>query len=198
VLALAAVTFDGLSETAPWAALMTELFKALLPIVGALNTVLVVRALGLVGLWLAFLAAFSAAAWLTRRLHDAGRQPPPLGSIVGAYAATLLPIAGGYLIAHYLTLIVQGVVWIPTLIADPLSTVAPLLDWIPISGVWYLSVGAIVLGHIAAVVLAHRLALRDSASRPVVAGLPLVVLMVGYTVLSLWIIAQPITIEARS
>jgi hypothetical protein len=27
------------------------------------------------------------------------------------------------------------------------------------------------------------------------AGLPLVVLMVGYTVLSLWIIAQPIVIE---
>ena len=27
------------------------------------------------------------------------------------------------------------------------------------------------------------------------AGLPLVALMVGYTVLSLWIIAQPITLE---
>ena len=114
---------------------------------------------------------------------------------MGAYAATLLPIAGGYLIAHYLTLVIQGVAWIPTLIADPLSTVAPLLDWMPISAVWYLSVGAIVIGHIAAVVLAHRRALRDSATRPILAGLPLVILMVGYTVLSLWIIAQPITVE---
>lgn len=195
VLALAAVTFDGLSETAPWASVMTKLFTTLLPVIGPLNTVLVVQVIGLVSLWLAFLAAFSAAAWLTRRLHDAGRQPAPLGTIVGAYAATLLPIAGGYLIAHYLTLVVQGAVWIPTLIADPLSTVAPPLDWMPIAGVWYLSVGAIVLGHVAAVVLAHRRALRDSATRPVLAGLPLVILMVGYTVLSLWIIAQPITIE---
>jgi hypothetical protein len=195
VLALAAVTFDGLSETAPWASVMTKLFTTLLPVIGPLNTVLVVQVVGLIGLWLAFLAAFSAAAWLTRRLHDAGRQPPPLGTIVGAYAATLLPIAGGYLIAHYLTLVVQGAVWIPTLIADPTSTVAPPLDWMPISAVWYLSVGAIVIGHIAAVVLAHRRALRDSATRPIVAGLPLVVLMVGYTVLSLWIIAQPITVE---
>jgi hypothetical protein len=197
VLALAAVTFDGLSETAPWISVMTKLFTTLLPVIGPLNTVRVVQVVGLIGLWLAFLAAFSAAAWLTRRLHDAGHQPPPLGSIVGAYAATLLPIAGGYLIAHYLTLVVQGAAWIPTLIADPTSTVAPLLDWMPISAVWYLSVGAIVIGHIAAVVLAHRRALRDSATRPIVAGLPLVVLMVGYTVLSLWIIAQPITIEPR-
>ncbi len=195
VLALAAVTFDGLSETAPWGFVMTELFKALLPVIGPLNTVLVVQVIGLLAIWLGFLLAFSLASWLTRRLHDPGREPPPLGSIVGAYAATLLPIAGGYLIAHYLTLVIQGVAWIPTLIADPLSTVAPLLDWIPISAVWYLSVGAIVVGHIAAVVLAHRRALRDAATRPIVAGLPLVVLMVGYTVLSLWIIAQPITIE---
>jgi hypothetical protein len=115
--------------------------------------------------------------------------------VAGAYAITLLPIAGGYLIAHYLTLVIQGAIWIPTLLADPLSTVAPLLDWIPISAVWYLSVGAIVIGHIAAVVLAHRRALSESARRPILAGLPLVILMVGYTVLSLWIIAQPITLE---
>jgi hypothetical protein len=56
-------------------------------------------------------------------------------------------------------------------------------------------VGAIVLGHVVAVVLAHRHALREAASRPVLAGLPLVLLMVGYTVLSLWIIAAPITLE---
>ena len=195
VLALAAVTFDCLSETAAWASLMTKLFTVLLPVFGPLNTVVVVRVVGLLGLWLAFLAAFTVAAWLTRRLHDPGRPPTNLGAVVGAYSATLLPIAGGYLIAHYLTLVVQGAVWIPTLIADPLSTVAPLLDWMPISAVWYLSVGAIVLGHVAAVVLAHRRALRDSATRPIVAGLPLVILMVGYTVLSLWIIAQPITVE---
>ena len=60
------------------------------------------------------------------------------------------------------------------------------------------SVGAIVVGHVAAVVLAHRQALRDSATRPVLAGLPLVLLMIGYTVLSLWIIAQPITLEPRT
>jgi hypothetical protein len=115
--------------------------------------------------------------------------------MASSYASTLLPIAAGYLIAHYLTELIQVAVWLPTLLTDPVANVAPLLDWIPVSAVWYLSVGAIVVGHVVAVVLAHRIALRDSPLRPVLAGLPLVVLMVGYTVLSLWIIAAPITIE---
>jgi hypothetical protein len=114
---------------------------------------------------------------------------------VGRYAATLLPIAAGYLIAHYLTLVIQGVAWVPALIADPLMSLAPELDWIPVSLVWYVSVAAIVGGHIAGIVLAHRLALHDSAARATLAGLPVVALMIGYTVLSLWIIAQPIVIE---
>ncbi len=96
--------------------------------------------------------------------------------------------------AHYLTLVLQGVVWLPQLVLDP-TAIAPTLDVIPTAAIWYLSVGAIVGGHIAAVVLAHRLALRDQAWRPIVAGLPLVIVMIGYTVLSLWIIAQPIVIE---
>ena len=130
-----------------------------------------------------------------REIADPGQATAPLGATIGAYAATLLPIATGYLIAHYLTLLIQGLLWVPGLLANPLSTVAPMLDWMPISAVWYLSVGAIVLGHVVAVVLAHRHALREAASRPVLAGLPLVLLMVGYTVLSLWIIAAPITLE---
>ncbi|MEX1072625.1 MAG: hypothetical protein WED86_02905 [Chloroflexota bacterium] len=198
VLALSAVSFDGLQETIVWGTVMNPLFNVLLPVVGGLNTVLVVQTLGLLGVWLAFMLAFAAAAALTRLMHDPGRALEPLGAVAGAYAATLLPIAGGYLIAHYLTLVIQAGVWIPTLLADPLSTVAPQLDWIPISAVWYLSVGAIVIGHIAAVVLAHRRALSDSTTRPILAGLPLVVLMVGYTVISLWIIAQPITLEPGS
>jgi len=157
--------------------------------------VLVVQTILLLGLWSAFFGVFVLASWLTLSMHDPDSAPLRLGSVVGAYATTLLPIAGGYLIAHYLTLVVQGVAWVPILVADPLSTVAPPLDWVPISLVWYLSVGAIVVGHVAAVVLAHRRALRDSARRPILAGLPLVIVMIGYTVLSLWIIAQPITLE---
>lgn len=195
VLALAGVTYDGLSETAFWGALLNPIFAALFEVIGAMNTVYLVQTGGLLVVWLAFLAFFAVAVWLTRALHDPGRPVADVGTTAGVYAATLLPIAAGYLIAHYLTLVIQGLLWLPELAVNPISTVAPLLDWMPVSAIWYLSVGAIVLGHIVAVVLAHRHALREAALRPVLAGLPLVVLMVAYTILSLWIIAAPITLE---
>jgi hypothetical protein len=195
VLALAGVTYDGLQETSFWGSLMEPFFQFAFDRFGALNAVVAIQTLGLAGVWVVFYAAFAVAAWLTRALHDPGREVAPLGATAGAYAATLLPIAGGYLLAHYLTVVIQGGLWLPELLADPLVTVGPNLDWIPTSAIWYLSVGSIVVGHIVAVVLAHRIALRDAPSRPVLAGLPLVVLMIGYTVLSLWIIAAPITVE---
>jgi hypothetical protein len=137
------------------------------------------------------MVVFTVGAAITRRLSEGA--PLRLGSLVGAYAATLLPIAGGYIIAHYLTLVIQGIVWVPDLANNPFAP-APALE-IPTALVWYLSVAAIVLGHIAAILLAHRIALRDAPREPVRAGVPLAVLMVGYTVLSLWIIAQPIVEE---
>lgn len=195
LLALGTVTYDGISETAFWARLMNPLFNWLWDSIGPYPSVLVYQTVGLAGVWLAFLAAFGAAVWIMRRIHDPGSRPLAQDAAMGAYAVTLLPIAGGYLVAHYFTLTIQGALWLPELLVDPLATAAPNLDAIPVSAIWYASVGAIVVGHIVAVVLAHRLALRDVRLRPVVAGLPLVVLMVGYTVLSLWIIASPITVE---
>ena len=195
VLALATVTYDGISETVFWGRLTDPLFAALWDLLGPYRSVLAGQTIGLLGVWLVFLAAFAAAVWLMRRMHDPGEQPMSMTLAMGSYGATLLPIAAGYFIAHYLTVVIQGSIWVPALLADPLSTLPPRLDWFPVSAIWYLSVGAIVLGHIVAVVLAHRLALRDARLRPVLAGLPLVLLMVGYTVLSLWIIAAPITVE---
>jgi hypothetical protein len=195
VLALAGVSYDGLRETAFGAALLS----ALLPPIEALfgltaATFLLADTLALLAVALAFLAAFTAIVLAAHALGDPDRRRPGARA-AGVYAATLLPIAGGYVIAHYLTLVIQGAVWLPSLLVDPLMSLAPALDWIPTSLVWYLSVASIVGGHVAGIVLAHRLAVRDAPSRPVVAGLPMVALMIAYTVLSLWIIAQPIVIE---
>jgi hypothetical protein len=64
--------------------------------------------------------------------------------------------------------------------------------------VWYTAVGAIVLGHVLAVYVAHVVALREFPTRRAAlrSQLPMLVLMLGYTVASLWIIAQPI-VETR-
>jgi hypothetical protein len=196
ILALAGVTFDGLQETGLGARLLSFLFTPLSIVFGSLAASYLSPSILLMGLFVFFVGAFALAVFLTQRIGSdaAAGTSRSLGHVAGTYAPTLLPIAAGYLIAHYLTLVIQGIIWLPLLIIDP-TALAPVLDWIPTAFIWYLSVAAIVGGHIAAVVLAHRLALRDHAKRPILAGLPLVVLMIGYTVLSLWIIAQPIVVE---
>jgi hypothetical protein len=165
----------------------------LTPLVDALGVaagVLVAETLTFALVIAAFMAAFGLIVAVARRLAARGVVVSP-----AAYAATLLPIAAGYLVAHYLTLVIRGVVWLPSLIRDPLMSLAPDLGWIPAGAIWYLSVAAIVGGHIAGILLAHRLAVRDAPGQATVAGLPMVALMIGYTVLSLWIIAQPIVID---
>ncbi len=54
-------------------------------------------------------------------------------------------------------------------------------------------VGAIVAGHVIAVWLAHRVALRECGApgRAVLASVPLTALMVVYTAISLSVIAEP-------
>ncbi len=195
VTALAGVTYDGLRETVAGTMLFNAFYPSVSAVLGPASsaTFLVVEKLQFAAVLVTFAVAFVAAAAITRALG--GSTTVPLGSLAGRYAATLLPIAGGYLIAHYLTLVIQGVIWLPSLVADPLLGVAPQVDGIPVAAVWYVSVAAIVGGHIAGIVLAHRHALADAPRRATIAGLPMVALMVAYTVLSLWIIAAPIVVD---
>jgi len=60
--------------------------------------------------------------------------------------------------------------------------------------VWYISIGAIVIGHVIAVYLAHCVALQAYSDRRAAlrSQWPMVALMICYTMTSLWIIAQPI------
>jgi hypothetical protein len=195
ILALAGVSYDGMRETGFGAALLDTLLPPVQSAFGITGTTfLVVETIAFALVFGAFWLAFFGVVSATHTLGEPDRRPS-LARSSGAYAATLLPIAAGYLIAHYLTLVVQGAVWLPALLADPLMSLAPTLDWIPTVLVWYLSVAAIIGGHVAAIVLAHQHALRDAPRHPVIAGLPMVALMIGYTVLSLWIIAQPLVVE---
>ncbi len=196
VIALAGVTYDGLRETAAGAGLFGAVYPVVAGVLGATSaaTFLLAETLQLVIVATAFVAAFMGVVAVGRLLIG-DRPSTPLGNDLGRYAVTLLPIAGGYVIAHYLTLVIQGVVWLPSLLLDPLMSLAPQVDAIPVAAVWYLSVGAIVIGHVAAIALAHRLARQDAPARATWVGLPMVALMIGYTVLSLWIVAAPIVVE---
>jgi len=125
------------------------------------------------------------------------------GAVAGSFAFTLVPISIGYQVAHYSPfLLLQGQALIP-LSSDPFGFGWDLwgtrayqlnIGLATAKAAWFIGVGAIVLGHILAVFLAHLLALRlaGEPARALRSQYPLVALMVFYTVLSLWIISQPI------
>jgi hypothetical protein len=71
------------------------------------------------------------------------------------------------------------------------ATVA-LLGWLPLPAFWGTQVVLVVAGHVVAVAAAHRVAVTRYGDDALRAHLPLVALMVGYTVLSLWIVSRPV------
>ena len=141
----------------------------------------------LVAFCLVVAGSLSAAAVLSARL--AGVSPRRVAT---AFAPSLLPIAAGYLVAHYWSLwIWEGTNGLAKM-SDPLGTGA---DWLGTAGlvpnpaliaagfVAGVQVVAILTGHVLGVVLAHERAIALFPRRAAVLGqVPLLVLMVLYTV----------------
>jgi len=197
LLLLATVTFDGLTATSLWPAIQTNM-GGWLPGMTAVGTFgLTVAILLFIGCYVAVSALMSFAA---------GRE---LGvrEIANAFVYTLIPIALAYHLAHFLLfLLVQGQLIIP-LASDPFGSGWDLLgtatyrvnfNLVGPNAYWFTSVIGIVVGHIAAVFLAHNTALQLIRSRRLAlrSQYPMLVLMVVYTVASLWIITQPMTMSA--
>jgi phosphotransferase system glucose/maltose/N-acetylglucosamine-specific IIC component len=195
---LALVLFDGLLGSKHWVAL-EDAVHAFQPALGDVGWLLLHSA-GLLALWLAFLALYSAACALASAA--VGGTVATL-DIARAFAPTLIPIAVGYHFAHsFSSLLVQGQS-LGFLVSDPFG-----LGWdlfgtrdfvvdiaiINTKTAWYLALGAIVAGHAISVYLAHVAAERLLQARePALRALiPMTALMVLYTVISLLILAEPL------
>jgi hypothetical protein len=196
ITVLAAVSFDGFLETPAWAA-VNDAFATDATQATALRTAaLVVAPLLFLSIYIAFCRLI---AWSGGGASGGGRT----ARIAGLFVLTLVPIAIAYQVAHYLSFLVTAGQYAIALVSDPfgwgwnLFGTANHLVRPNIVGarmVWLLSLGAIVAGHVAALYLGHLLSMREFADRRAAtrSEWPMLVLMVGYTMLSLWIIAQPI------
>lgn len=150
-----------------------------------------------------YLAAYLLTIVLARALTGSPRSVRDLALDFGY---SLLPIALVYHVTHYSTLLLTQGLKIVSLVSDPFgwrwdlfgtakllrAPILPDMDW-----VWHSQVGLILLGHIVSVVVAHRIALRVFPTRRAATAsqLPMLLLMVAFTVAGLWIIAQPLTDE---
>lgn len=121
------------------------------------------------------------------------------------FAYTLLPIALMYHVTHYWTLILSHGMKVFSAISDPFGWRwdlfgtahkfrAPILPDMGV--VWHSQVILIIIGHIASVWLAHKIALQVFPSRAsgTLSQLPILLLMILFTVFGLWILAQPLTV----
>jgi len=186
-LALSALTFEGLNETFFWQALIGQ--NPLEPM--GRSAVVWQNSAGVLGVFALTLAALWAGMALGHRISG------------GAFRAdrvmlSFLAIASGYHAAHYLVMLLTAGQYTLAALNDPMMTGDSWLGLPP----FYVSFGfltdarlmpliyaaqfAAILGaHLLAVILSLRLAGPVRA----VAHLPLTMLMVGYTVLGLWLLS---------
>lgn len=187
-LALAALTFDGLNETFWWQGLIGE--NPLEPT--GRSAVMGANTLGLLAVWGATLAALAAVLVLGQRIGGARFAPGPV-------MLSFLAIAAGYHAAHYLVMLLTAGQYTLAALNDPFFTGDSLLGLPP----FYVSFGfltdprimpliygaqflAIVLAHLLAVFLSLKLVGQGARA---LAHLPMTALMVGYTVLGLWLLS---------
>jgi hypothetical protein len=181
------VTYDGISLGQLWIDLTGD---------AAFDAPELVATLGLIG-GVAVVSGFYALG--VAGAHTVGGDLSA-ARLRRAFVHTLVPIALVYVAAHYLTFLVfegQGIAY---LASDPLGegwnlfgTAGATIDYGALSQnqAWYLQVGFVVAGHVAALVLAHdrALALYPDVKLAVRSQYWMLAVMVGFTMLALWLLA---------
>jgi hypothetical protein len=181
------VTYDGISLGQLWIDLTGD---------AAFDAPELVATLGLIG-GVAVVSGFYALG--VAGAHTVGGDLSA-ARLQRAFVHTLVPIALVYVAAHYLTFLVfegQGIAY---LASDPLGegwnlfgTAGATIDYGALSQnqAWYLQVGFVVAGHVAALVLAHdrALALYPDVKLAVRSQYWMLAVMVGFTMLALWLLA---------
>lgn len=179
---LGTTAYDGAS-TSPWWFTFVQ---------SSTNPVLV-KTLGLVAVVAAVWLLFTTATALAGRLAGADPRQTP-----GAFAHSVVPIAFGYVVAHYWSLLVLEGQNALIRLSDPLGNGADVFGLADRAAdtsllqpgiVAPVQVVAIVVGHVLGVVLAHDRAVRLFPRRRAVIGqLPLLALMVTYTCAGLYLL----------
>jgi hypothetical protein len=130
---------------------------------------------------------------------------------VAATGAGLLPIAVGYLVAHYLTYLLIDGQRIIIAVSDPFQRGWDLFGtgffetsgaWLPPGLVWTIQLAAVVGGHMLGAWGGHVVASLEAPRQLVGRALtlrqvPLAVVMVALTTLTLWSLGQAIVVTPQ-
>jgi hypothetical protein len=194
---IGSTSFDGASNGTLWNDIAPHLQSWFVDLGASLNT----------GLELAFTVGLLFMVLLVAGVYRLGvagmrlvdRKRTPL-ELARRFAVSLVPIALAYVIAHYFSLLAYQGQAVAALASDPLGDGANLFGTsgvqinygvVSASGIWYVQVGALVVGHIAGLIVAHDRAVADYPDARVATRSQLWMLgvMVCFTSLGLWILS---------
>lgn len=181
---LGSTAFDGFSNSSDWIRWIQQGDKpGVLLATAALAAMIAIVAV-----------SYRFAVYWSGRLSGS-----PLAGEPGVFVHSLVPIALGYVVAHYLTLFVFEGQRTLLLWSDPLGlgwNVFGTAEWGVAMGFFnytgliaVLQAGAVVTGHVLGVVAAHDRALEVAAPTRAVSGqIPMLVVMIFYTLGGLWLL----------
>jgi hypothetical protein len=190
-------TFDGFSQGPFWSKLAPHLQQRFLD--AGLTSEHALEAAFTVGLVVAVLFVASIYRLGVIGMHSVGGGFSS-SDLAGRFVHSLVPISLAYVVAHYFSLLAYQGQALSYLASDPLGngsnifgTASSAIDYSVISatGVWYVQVGALVLGHVAGLTLAHdrALALYSRATQATRSQYWMLAVMVGFTSLGLWLLS---------
>jgi hypothetical protein len=198
LLAIGATTFDGASEGAladPISSVFEWLGDLGLGPVAALRTTNTI----FLALTLAFVAGLFWAGIYGMHTVKTSLGTRRLGEL---FVHAFIPIALAYLVAHYFSLVLfQEQAQFTFLLSDPLGqgedyfgTASGGIDYglISATGIWYVQVAALVIGHVTALILGHDRAISLYGDSRLAARSQywMLALMVGFTSLGLYLLSQ--------
>lgn len=190
-----------LSSVAADSVLTTPLFQNLFSVLLGIGLPwFFVGTMGLLGLYGAFCAVYYGFSLLTKNFSD---DSSSLREVAKRFIFSLLPISIAYEFAHYMSILVIDGQRTLYLISDPLGrgwnlfgTAGYEISYtaLNLKVLWNIQVALIVIGHVIAVVIAHAIARRffGDDRKTLISQYPMLLLMIFYSCLSLWIMAQPI------
>jgi hypothetical protein len=198
---LALVAFEGFMDTAQWIDLMVSLgqLEESDGIHAPITTTVAFVAMTAL-LYLIFYITCALMRWIGYAGAAPKRSTP---DIMGLFVLSLVPISVAYHVAHYLYWFFTQIQFVVPAASDPFAFGWDLFggrEFVPdraaisLKVIWHTAIVAIVIGHVIAVYVAHRVALNVFGTRraALLSQIPMLVLMVAYTMTSLWMLAQPI------
>jgi hypothetical protein len=194
--AIGSTAFDGAKEGPLFNDLVGEMQDAFASL--GLSLGLALELSFVVGLALSL--AVVAAIWIAG-VSGMPRDRHPRRELSRRFTHTLIPIAAAYLVAHYFSLLAYNGQDLWRLASDPLGDGSDLfggagsdIDYsiLTATAIWYVQAGALVLGHVAGLVLAHdrALTLYGGAREATRSQVIMLVVMVCFTVMGLWVLSE--------